>query len=359
MKWFIILWVIIVIAGIYGWRLANTDTAIISKTENTILAPSITSQPDQTVEKMSLFVPYWGLSSQQALPATYDTYLYFGLQATKTGIDTKEDGYKDVPLFLSLVPGDKNMLLVIRMIDSRDNSAILSDQNIQKSIIIDSLDLAKEKGFSGVVLDLEMSAFPFNSLITQVNQFNDLFSQSAKQKNLTYSVTMYGDTFYRPRPFDLKHVSADADSVYIMAYDLHKASGDQGPNFPIIATDQENYDLGKMLTDYEAVVLKSKLAIVFGLFGYDWPVDSSGHAIGVGQAISYSDIKQKFIDSCSQQNCLVSTDKDSGEQTVTYIDVKKQKHIIWFDSPESVQRKEAFLRSRGIQDFSFWAWSYF
>lgn len=145
-KRFIFLWFIIIAAGIYGWRIANTNTTIIAKTESSNQpTPSITSQPDQTIAETSLFLPYWALSGQQALPKTYTSYLYFGIEATKLGIDTKEDGYINLSQFLSLVPVNSNKLLVIRMINSEDNSAILSNHNIQRSIISDTVTLAKER----------------------------------------------------------------------------------------------------------------------------------------------------------------------------------------------------------------------
>ena len=359
MKRLAILWVIIILVGFYAWWLLRTDKGLSNAINIIPPTPSVTEQPNQTIAKTSLFVPYWSLSSQQTVPTTYDTYLYFGIQATRSGIDTAEAGYINLPLFLSATPSNSNKLLVIRMIDNTENSAILGNQTAQKNIIAQTVKIAKENGFNGVVLDLEMSAIPFDSLIQQINTFNDGFSQAARQDNLTYSITMYGDTFYRPRPFDLKHLAADAGTIYIMSYDLHKASGNPGSNFPIATTSEDEYDLSKMLTDYEAVVPKSKLAIVFGLFGYDWPIDAKGNAEGTGSALSYEDIENKFILTCAEKNCLLKYDSASGENIETYTDKQNQNHIIWFDGPKSVQTKEVFLKTRGIQDFSFWAWSYF
>src|SRR5262245_2417167 len=69
-------------------------------------------------DKTSLLVPYWTLSNTDFSKETYDTYLYFGITPTKTGINMDEAGYSRMSQFTTAVPQGSKKLLVIRMITS-------------------------------------------------------------------------------------------------------------------------------------------------------------------------------------------------------------------------------------------------
>ena len=81
----------------------------------------------------------------------------------------------------------------------------------------------------------------------------------------------------------------------IMAYDFHKVKGNPGPNFPLNGKETYGYDLQKMTDDFLQFVPPEKLTIIFGLFGYDWVIDDKNNALQSGEALSYLQIKQKFL----------------------------------------------------------------
>jgi hypothetical protein len=309
-------------------------------------------------DKTSLFVPYWTLSGSSISDTPYDSYLYFGVTPSTSGLNQDESGYKAIDDFLTAVPDGKQKLLVLRMLESDNNFAMLKDKQKQQKLIGETLALAKEKGFDGVVLDLEISAIPFDSLIAQISSFNADFYTQTKKNNLSYGLTIYGDTFYRLRPFDVKTLARSTDTVFVMAYDFHKSRGNPGPNFPLGGKDSYGYDMTAMSEDFLRFVPPDKMTVVFGLFGYDWQVDAKGNAIATGDATTDREIAKQFLSDCTYTPCSVSRDATSQEMVIHYTDDNK-KHIVWFEDQDSVKSKESYLRGKGINAFSFWANSYF
>lgn len=362
MKRLVLLIILILLAGFFTFRFAKDQVK--KDLARPVPYPSITQTPAlsrkvQGPEKQSIFVPYWTMQEQTTSKTTYDSYIYFGVATAKDGIDTKEQGALRLDSFLALVPEGREKLLAIRMIERDTNFSILKDQKTQRKVIAEAISLAREKNFDGIVLDLEISAIPFESLVQQINSFTTLFYTEAKKNNVSFSLAIYGDVFYRVRPFDVQALSKNADTIMIMAYDFSKAKGNPGPNFPLRGEEIYGYDYEKLLEDFLRVVPSEKLTVIFGLFGYDWVVDGQGMTLEQGEAISTQAIEAGFIENCQQQSCSFSRDSKSFETQVTYVAKDGSKHIIWFEDMDSVEAKKEYLKSQGINSFSYWAYSYF
>lgn len=306
----------------------------------------------------SIFIPYWSFSTEDIDAADFDNIIYFGIAANTQGIDTNEIGYKKLVQFTNLVP-EKETFLTVRMIDSAVNSKVLDDKNAQRKIIKESIALAKQHGFSGIVFDFEINALAFPSVVSNITDFYKTFYTESKKQNLTFAVTLYGDTFYRARPYDVAEISQYADTVLVMTYDFHKSRGNPGPNFPLSGKNIYGYDIASMLNDFSTQVPKEKLVIVFGLFGYDWEVNGRDEAVKNGVPLSFLEIKQQFIDTCTGKNCQVTKDSISSETKITYTDDQGNPHIVWFETQDSMEKKKTFLRSQGINATSIWAYSYY
>ncbi|HVZ58570.1 MAG TPA: hypothetical protein VG935_02355, partial [Patescibacteria group bacterium] len=170
--------------------------------QTTFKEPSPTpTSPEAKQIDQTLFVPYWSLTSSSPLPA-YQTLIYFSVLATNQGIDTTESGYTHLEQFANLSAGQQK-LLTVSMQNSSTNFVILKDQASQKKVIDQSIALAKKYGFKGILLNIEVSALPFSSLIEQITDFNKSYATAVHRAGLSYSITAYGDTFYRLRPFDM------------------------------------------------------------------------------------------------------------------------------------------------------------
>ncbi|HSA83971.1 MAG TPA: glycosyl hydrolase family 18 protein [Patescibacteria group bacterium] len=361
---FLLVLVVLFSIGFFFFRFATNKVK--SDLALPIPYPSITTAPtpvpiddSNAKEYQSLFVPYWGLEKRIEKPDQYNSYLYFGVAPTQNGLNTKETGYTRIDAFFSLVPSESEKVLVIRMIESDTNFAVLKDVTKQNKVITESVLLAKAKGFDGIVLDLEVSAIPFDSLVKQISAFSNNFSQEVRKQQLSYGLAIYGDVFYRIRPFDVKELSKNADTLYIMAYDFSKAKGNPGPNFPLNGEELYGYDYKQMASDFLAVVPTHKVTVVFGLFGYDWRVNTKGNSIQQGKAITSAEVEADFIVDCKQRSCSFSREQQSFEIEVNYTGKDGSKHSIWFEDEDSVAAKKAYLKSRGINSFSYWAHSYF
>ena len=332
-----------------------------------IPVPSATAVPTQkpiktntnSKSEKSLFVPYWALNNQKIDSPDTDALLYFGITPGKNGIDKNEAGFKGIDQFLSSAPKGQGKKLVVRMVDSKINFEILKDQAKQNAIINDSLKIARDNGFSGVVLDLEISAVPFDSLIKQVNDFTNRFYNESKNRNINFGLMFYGDSFYRIRPFDIKTLSKNADEFYVMSYDFSKSRGNPGPNFPLRGKEVYGYDMTRMSEDFLRYLPPEKTSVVFGLFGYDWIVDDKETAVSTGESKTYSQIQKEFLNDCDYKDCVIKRKNDSAETEITYIDDANKKHVIWFEDTQSVSKKEKYLKEKGINNFSLWAYSYF
>lgn len=331
----------------------------LSSKNSTGLVPSPTplkKNISSSIQKTSEFVPYWTMTG--GIDSDTDGLIYFGVSPNISGINRDEEGYRLLSRFLDLA-GDKKKYLAVRMLDQNISTQILESQEIQDRVIADSVRTAKENNFDGIVVDLEYKALPFDSVISGINNFFTNFSHEAKKHDLKFSVLIYGDNFYRVRPYDLKHIGKNSDEVMIMAYDFHKSGGNPGPNFPLDGDKKYGYTFKEMIEDFSRAVPSDKLTVVFGMFGYDWQVDDNGTSLGKTIALSLAQMKDRFVNGCGLTECSLKRDSLSSESVATYKDEDGVRHTVWFEDEESAQKKKDFLKEQGIGSVSYWAHSYY
>lgn len=355
MKWFVFF---IFCLGVIGFFFAKFFIAPENKIVSSLVKKtSTTSSISIALKTTSLFVPYWTLSSK-SLPTNYDTLVYFGITANENGIEKQEDGYKNLQRFFNAASSHQKTLLTIRLFDQNTNEKILHDKNFQQKIIDESLQVAKQYHFDGIVLDLEYKALAFDGVIKSTTQFSTNFVVASRKENLLFYQTLYGDALYRLRPFDVGAIGKVSDGIFVMAYDFHKANGTPGPNFPLHPLPDDDYSFTQMIQDFSKKVAPEKITILFGFFGYDWTVNSANQSIGQATTITTKEAEAKFLPSCTLKNCQVVRDASATEYHIHYTD-RDGIHEVWFEDMDSVTQKEAFLSQHGIASTGFWAWSYF
>lgn len=306
----------------------------------------------------SIFVPYWTINSSSSLNS-YNSAYYFGIEATEEGINRDEAGFNRIEAFLDKTENVPKRFLVVRMVDKEVNSDVLKSVQVQKKIAEEASTIANEYGFDGVVLDFEISSISFGAITERVTSFYTSTAQIVKQNNLQFYVTLYGDTYYRVRAYDVPAIGKLADRVMIMSYDFHKSRGNPGPNFPMSGKEEYGYDFQQMVSDFSNDVPVEKIEIIFGMFGYDWEVDTDGKAKEYGESSSLGDIKASYIDDCSQLRCEWKRDTQSQEVKIEYDAKDGTKHVIWTEDNESAKRKKEYIQRLGISKVSYWAYSYF
>lgn len=350
---FAILIIVILFSGFFYLKFVKKNQIFV-KQENS-MAVATPTQPEAK-EKTFIFIPYWSFN-KTIDSENYDSLIYFGIGVNKEGIDTNDPGYKKIKAFKDASNTQKERILVVRMTNSATNTDILKNEESKKRIIKDSIQIAKENSFNGVLLDFETSAFGFDTTIKRNTDFYSEFSQSVKKEKLLFYISVFGDNYFQSRAYDLKEISKSADRVIVMAYDFHKARSNPGPNFPFDQKDIYGYDFKKMIEDFQKDVLRDKLVIAFGYFGYDWKVDKEGNSIETALPLSLFQMEERFGKDCKLQDCIVK--KNSAlESNAAYKEGDNQ-HVVWFEDRESVQKKVKYLQSQGILQTAAWAYSYF
>lgn len=326
-------------------------------------APSIQRAPKESVAKKvekvkkSIFMPYWKIGDKLGL-LSYSRVFYFGVAADEDGINKKEPGYQNLSKFLE-ASGDKEKYLTLRMIDSDLNFKVLENQDLQRKIIEETVELAKTNNFQGIVLDLELFSLFNEKIPAQINQFIAAFYKKTQENDLRLAVAIYGDAFYRKRPYDLNFISKNSDEIIVMAYDFHKSRGEPGPNFPLSGREVYGYDFTLMVRDFSRVVPVNKLSVAFGMFGYDWTVDQNKKPIKPATPLTLNQIKENFLTACKWKNCIVLKNKLAAETEVNYIDENSDPHIVWFEDEKSYEKKREYLKDHGIENVVFWAYGHF
>lgn len=322
-----------------------------------------------TITSRSVFVPYWadmsslaGASDESAADennsASERRLLYFGISVNENGVVEDDAGYLTLDSFISNA-GSAEKYLTVRMLDAELNTAILKNSNSWQPIATSIAELAIAKGFDGVVLDLEVGLVAFHIAPAQITGFTQALNEELQSNDLSLAMTMYGDTFYRKRPYDVKALGNIVDEMMIMAYDFHKSFGTPGPNFPLNGRAEYGYDFTTMISDFTSLVEPGKLSIIFGMYGYEWTVDEQERPSTAGTAITLNQIEQKFYPQCSFSNCNTTQDQQSGETKISYTAADGRTHIVWFEDESSVELKKNIVEEYGVSKIGYWAFGYY
>jgi len=369
--------IVLIIIGFIYYQ--NNHVQSINRLNKEVSQISLTISPTPQVKKnttliKSIFVPYWQIDDNLS-STNYNKYIYFGITADNEGINKYEDGYKNLASFVRATGGKENTYLALRLLDNSFNRQLLEDPGLQEKIIGETLNVAKENNFKGVVLDLELFSLFDTGIKDQINVFVKSFYTAAKTNYKSFTIAIYGDVFFRKRPFDLVSISTNCDEILIMSYDFHKTIGEPGPNFPYNTGPDDNYSFKKMIDDFIQMVPKEKITLIYGMYGYDWQVDEKMRPISQAKALTLNQIKEKFLagaesaTKCAIENCAIKKDEESKETEIDYTISSSTPdsmgvyridyHVVWYEDEESAKVKTNYLIDRGINSVGYWVWGYF
>ena len=342
MKWVAITILLLVIGAFWN---------VFSSSENGGVRQSDAKQKAERVDRSvqsvntissSIFIPYWNIPSSSENLSKYDTLIYFGVAPDSSGTMIADAGLKNIESFIANTSSRQQRLLTIRMLDDDVSLALLEDVSRQTSVIRQTVDIANEYGFDGIVLDLELGVIPFEDSKDKITSFVKIFSEAVQDEDLTFSMTIYGDVFYRARPYNMAALAKHLDHLYIMAYDFHKRRGEPGPNFPF---DQ----FKEMVTDFTTIMSPQDITVVFGMYGYDWTLGKQGLPLKAAVAVPLDGIDG--IDAIVDPNSL--------EKHILYIDDEGFNHELWYEDEESADVKIEYLKEQGVGSVGYWVWGYF
>lgn len=345
-----------------NWQPApRTISPPVSQSQKPVHIP-VTFEPPQG----SIFIPYWKIEalSEPVLPtlmkhASVKNLIYFGVKPDESGsLEQSEAGYTQLTLFAQKAGAFKGKkLLALRMIEEKTNDIILNDPALQDRLIQETLSIMQTFNFDGVVVDLEHSVLPTSGVAQSITAFLRKTAEKTHAADKTFAVTMYGDTFYRQRPYEVKKIASFSDEIMIMAYDFHKSYGEPGPNFPLFKGDEFAYDFAMMVDDFYAHVPPQKITVLFGLYGYDWSVDNQNRPLKPAKALTLRQIEKTVLGFCDMPNCIMTRDKNAYENSIAY-NTGGQAHIVWYEDETSMKAKTGYLSTKGISSVGYWAFGY-
>jgi spore germination protein YaaH len=329
------------------------------------LTPTPVRRNPVTSVKTAVFVPYWSLSQylKNGVGTTPDgktpsRQFYFAVTTDATGaVDQSDQGYEQVETFASAAAGDK--ILTVRPHDQDAALALLKNSEARKLSIDQTVGLATTMGFQGVALDMEISGLVGDDVPKQITTYTKEFAAFAHEKKVAFTFILYGDVYYRHRPYDVKSIAQASDEVLLMAYDFHKARGEPGPNFPYEGGKKYDYDFVTMTRDILNDAPAEKMSVAFGMYGYDWMVDENKKPIKPAVSIPLHQIKTSYIDTCIASNCVLWHDPLSRESEIDYVDSYNQYHLIWFEDERSIAAKTQFLMQEGVGSIAYWSYGYY
>jgi spore germination protein YaaH len=326
--------------------------------------PAVTAAPAKNV-KSAVFVPYWSLKQyiKDGIGAAPDgktpsRQFYFAVTTDASGeVDQTDQGYEQLEAFSKAAAGDK--ILTVRPHDQDAALALLKNEKARALSIDQVTGLASTMGFHGVALDMEISGLVGSDVPSSITTYTKEFASRAHEKNLTFTFILYGDVYYRHRPYEVKGIAAASDEVLLMAYDFHKARGEAGPNFPFEGGDKYDYDFKRMTDDILKDVPAQKVSVAYGMYGYDWTVDENKKPIKPATSIALAKIKASYIDTCIASNCVLWHDPLSRESEIDYVDKLAQYHLIWFEDERSAAAKTQYLMQQGVGSVAYWSYGYY
>lgn len=352
----LLLWLFFLLGGVlvaFNVHLRTVDKKSPISPVKLISTPSI---PKEKYTE-SVFVPYWVSGSLSNV--SYDTFYYFGIQPTSDGVIDNDQGLRNMSIIQD-IPMEKKKL-VLRMLDPSVTEVLLENEDAQKTLISEVGKLLQQSHFSGLVLDVEVPFTLQANKQNQITQFVQQMCTDLKSDYKTCSMLIYGDFSFRKRPYDLKKLSLHVDKILLMAYDFHKAGGEPGPNFPLDRQSPKGeggfdygYDFKQMISDTVSLVPKEKIEVVFGMYGYDWTLNSQGNPLKTATALSLANINSKIV-----KEDLPILSNINKEKNIRYSDSDGYNHTIWYEDEESVEVKTQYLQSQGIGKTSYWAYGYY
>ncbi len=351
MKKLLIIIIILVCFGIWFSQRENISL------EKDMLNPVEGKKLLNQQEEKFIFVPYWTFSDELDVNE-YGSLIYFGVSIDENGIDKNEEGYRKMDSFVRFAPSDKKKYLTLRLVNSEINEKIIEDDTFQRKVASQLADLANSHEFDGVVIDYETSAFGFESVENEITDMYKVFNSEVKRKDLELLVTVFGDTYYRARPYNIGEIGKLSDGVIVMAYDFHKARLNPGPTFSLSDDDKYGYSLLSMVDDFSEDVPGEKIIITLGYFGYDWKLSDDRTSMGMAEPLTTNQFESRFLAGCDFDNCRINKNND-GESSVLYEDEEGYNHEVWSEDMDSIDRKITALNDKGVRRIGIWAYSFY
>ncbi|KAI5101681.1 di-N-acetylchitobiase precursor, partial [Silurus meridionalis] len=236
----------------------------------------------------------------------------------------------------------------------------------RKAWITEKVNLAKSQFMDGINLDIEQavneSTPEYYALTALVNETADMFHREIPGSQVSFDVA-WSPKCIDGRCYDYKAIADSCDLVFVMSYDEQSQIWGN-----CIAT--ANAPLNQTLTGYnhylEMKIDAKKLVMGVPWYGYDYvclnlseadvctiskvPFRGAPCSDAAGKQIRYSYIMKQINSSMS------GTLWDDRQQApfYNYKDSKGNIHQVWYDDPQSIIQKAAYVKQNSLRGIGMW-----
>ncbi len=340
------------IAKMYGVTVSDLYAANPNLKNSILIYPSeIIIIPPSTQKLGPLEVNGYALptTDMDVLVKTLPSLTYLSIFSYEVLPNGTLKGINDVPLIEAARKAKVAPMMVITNLkegggfDSDLAHTILTDENIQNTLLDNIVSTLENKNYYGLAIDFEY-IFPKDK-----QNYNDFLRKTViKLKALGYIVT----TALAPKPngdikgllyeaHDYPFHGAIASHVILMTYEWGYTAG------PAMAVAPIN-EVKKIL-DYAVTVIPSK-KIFMGIpnYGYDWtlPYVKGTKAIALGN-VEAVDLARKVFAS-------IQYDYTAQAPFFNYYDSNGKRHEVWFEDARSMNVKLRTANAYNLGGVSYW-----
>ena len=340
------------IAKMYGVTIANLYAANPIFNSSIIIYPGeIINIPSSTQKLGSIEVNAYALpgTNMDVLAKTLPSLTYLSIFSHQVQADGSLKGINDVPLIQAARNAKVAPMMVITNLkegggfDSALAHTILTNENIQNTLLGNIINTLKNKNYYGLDIDLEY-IYPED----RENYNNFLRKVVSSLKNLGYPVT----TALAPKPSgDIKGLlyeahdypvhGALATHVILMTYEWGYTAG------PPLAVSPIN-EVRKILNYAVTVIPSKKIFMGIPNYGYDWTLPyvkgTSATALGNVEA----------VDLASKVHASIQYNYTSQAPFFNYYDSNGKNHVVWFEDARSMNAKLRTANEYNLGGVSYW-----
>ncbi|XP_059231251.1 di-N-acetylchitobiase [Mustela nigripes] len=237
--------------------------------------------------------------------------------------------------------------------------------SFRASWIAQKVKLAKTQYMDGINIDIEQEANclspEYYALTNLVKETTDSFHREIKGSQVTFDVSW--SPKYKGRCYNYAGIADACDFLFVMSYDEQSQALSE-------CTAAANAPYKETLTGYDDYIKiginPKKLVMGVPWYGYDYTclnlledrvctipkVPSWRDSCGItsGHQVPYKVIMKQVNSSVSGSHW----DKDQQAPYYNYKDSSGHFHQVWYDDPQSISLKAAYIQKRGLRGIGMW-----
>lgn len=283
-----------------------------------------------------------------------DELLFFDLEVAPDGTVAEANGWPDrwLPMAARAQAQGTRIVPTFSLFDADIFTAVFTDPAAQDRLFAAVIEAVEAVGADGVHLDFELFEDVPDAARDAYAPFVQRVKDALGREAVVSVYTLALDDFNR---YDERALARAADFLVVQGYDFHwRGSTHAGPNAALDGWD--GLDWAGVVARYDSLgVPRRQILMATPLFGYEWPTvdDTIGaETRGEGRIIAFENVRERVPETGVSVAERVAShgmrrDPASGSPYYAFED-ETGWHQGWFDDPESLRAKFAFVREHGL-----------